>query len=137
MDGLKLHHVGCAVNSIEEGIRTYTALGFQRFSKIVDVAAQNVRVCFIETAPAVYMELVQGKGEESPVSNFLKRRQYFYHVCYSTRDVEETVKRLESQRFSRLSVFQSEAFSDSLCAFLLSPEMALVELCTEGKFTLL
>ena len=138
MPSLKLHHVGCAVPSIEEGLRPYTqAMGFSRVSKIVEIASQKVRVCFIETAPGVFVELVQGLGEDSPVSNFLKRRQYYYHVCYSTSHVGETTQHLEASGFQRLSVFTSEAFNGSECAFLLTPEMALVELCTDGMFSLL
>ena len=135
---LKLHHVGCAVPSIEEGLKLYTqALGFSRVSPIIEVTSQQVRVCFIETAPGVFIELVQGLGENSPVSSFLKRRQYFYHVCYSTPNVRATVEHLAANGFNRLSVFTSEAFNGTDCAFLLSPEMALVELCTEGAFSLL
>ena len=135
---LKLHHVGCAVPSIEEGLKPYTqALGFSRVSPIIEVTSQQVRVCFIETAPGVFIELVQGLGENSPVSSFLKRRQYFYHVCYSTPNVRATVEHLAANGFNRLSVFTSEAFNGTDCAFLLSPEMALVELCTDGAFSLL
>lgn len=138
MPSLILHHVGCAVPSIEAGLRPYTqAMGFSRISKIVDIASQNVRVCFIETAPRVFVELVQGLGEDSPVGSFLKRRQYYYHVCYSTPNVGETVRQLEANGFQRLSVFASEAFNGSDCAFLLTPELALVELCTDGMFNLL
>lgn len=138
MHELKLHHIGCAVASIEEGLRPYTqAMGFSRISKTVEITNQQVRVCFIETAPGVFVELVQGLGEDSPVSSFLKRRQYFYHVCYSTRNVPERVKQLEAKGFRRLSIFASEAFNHTDCAFLLSPELALVELCTDGAFSLL
>jgi catechol 2,3-dioxygenase-like lactoylglutathione lyase family enzyme len=137
MSPLKLHHVGCAVPSIEVGLRPYTqALGFSRVSKIVEVTSQKVRVCFIETAPDVFVELVQGLAEDSPVSSFLKRRQYYYHVCYSTPNVRETIEHLEVNGFRRLSLFTSEAFSNTDCGFLLTPEMALVELCTDGAFSL-
>ncbi len=138
MSDLSLHHVGCAVSSIEGGLKPYRdALGFSRISDVITVASQNVRVCFVETAPGVFMELVEPTADDSPVAGFLKRRQYFYHVCYSTLDVTVTVEQLESKGFRRLSVFESEAFNGTPCAFLLSPEMALVELCTAGAFTLL
>ncbi|MBI1311391.1 hypothetical protein GC176_08800 [bacterium] len=138
MFDLRLHHVGCAVASIETGLKPYRdALGFSRISEIITVASQNVRVCFVETAPGVFMELVEPISEDAPVSGFLKRRQYFYHVCYSTPDVVATVEHLETKGFRRLSIFDSEAFNGTPCAFLLSPELALVELCTAGAFTLL
>lgn len=135
---MKLHHVGCAVASIEKSLQSYTTgMQFSRVSDIVDVASQQVRVCFVETAPGVYVELVEGLSDDAPVSSFLKRRQCYYHVCYSTPDVRQSVEYLEANGFRLLSIFASEAFSGTDCAFLLNPEMALVELCTAGAFTLL
>lgn len=137
MSLLTLHHVGCAVPSIEVALRPYTeGMGFSRVSQIVEIASQKVRVCFIETAPGVFIELVQGLAEDSPVSSFVKRRQYYYHVCYSTPNVCAAIEQLEANGFRRLSLFTSEAFGDSDCAFLVTPEMALVELCTEGALSL-
>lgn len=133
-----LHHVGCAVASIEEGLRTYTEhLQFERRSEIVDITSQQVRVCFVETAPGVFVELVEGVSSDSPVSQYLKRKQYYYHVAYSVPDVCESVRDLESKGFHMLSVFESEAFNGTDCAFLLTQEFALIELCTQGAFTLL
>jgi methylmalonyl-CoA/ethylmalonyl-CoA epimerase len=135
---MQLHHVGCAVASIESSIQSYTTgLQFSRVSDVVEIASQQVRVCFIETAPSVYIELVEGLSDDAPVSSFLKRRQHYYHVCYSTPDVRQSVQHLEANGFRLLSVFASEAFNGADCAFLLNPEMALVELCTHGSFTLL
>ncbi len=135
---MQLHHVGCAVASIESSIQSYTTgLQFSRVSDVVEIASQQVRVCFIETAPDVYVELVEGLSDDSPVSNFLKRRQHYYHVCYSTPNVRQSAEYLESNKFRLLSVFASEAFNGAECAFLLNPETALVELCTDGSFSLL
>ena len=135
---MQLHHVGCAVASIESSLESYTAgLQFTRVSDIVEVSTQRVRVCFIETAPGVYIELVEGMSDDGPVSSFLKRRQYYYHTCFSVPDVRATVTHLEANGFRQLSIFESEAFNGTDCAFLLNPEMALVELCTEDGFTLL
>lgn len=138
MPQFALHHVGCAVSSIEDGLRPYSVgLGFSRISRVVEIASQKVRVCFVETAPAVFVELVQGLTDDSPVSSFLKRRQYYYHLCYSTPQVEESVRQLETKGFRRLSIFTSEAFNNTECAFLLTPELALIELCTANSFSLL
>ena len=135
MPSLKLHHVGCAVSSLEEALRPYMqAMGFSQVSKIVEVASQNVRVASFRLLH-VFMELVQVPGKESPVSSFLKRRQYYSHLCYSTPDIQETLPQLEANGFQRLSVFKSEAFGGSDWASLLTPELALMELCTEGTFS--
>lgn len=100
MSLLTLHHVGCAVPSIEVALRPYTeGMGFSRVSQIVEIASQKVRVCFIETAPGVFIELVQGLAEDSPVSSFVKRRQYYYHVCYSTPNVARPLSNLRPTAF--------------------------------------
>jgi hypothetical protein len=101
MPQFKLHHVGCAVPSIEVGLRPYVqAMEFSRVSKIVEIRAQKVRVCFVETAPGVFVELVHGLADDSPVASFLNRRQYYYHLCYSTRDVRLTIAHLRGEWFS-------------------------------------
>ena len=135
---LRLHHIGCAVTSIEQGLAIYRdGMGFDRISPAVEITSQKVEVCFVEASPDVYLELVAPLSEDSPVGSFLKRRQHYYHICHETPSVPDTIAHLTKQGFRQLSLFDSEAFNGQPCAFLLSPALALVELCTSGSFTLL
>ncbi|WP_313920653.1 VOC family protein [Tahibacter sp.] len=135
MISFRLHHLGCAVACIEDSLRMYTgAMGFSRVSAIYELADLKVRVCFVETAPDVFVELVQATAADSPASAFLTRRQYYYHACYVTPDVRAAVAHLEASGYRLLSLAASEVFAGAEFAFLLTPESALVEICTEGMF---
>jgi len=135
MPPFRLHHIGCAVASIEDGLRTYTeTMGFTRVSKIYEIPSLKVRVCFIETGPDVYVELVQALASDSPAMAFLSRRQYYYHACYCTADVRAAVAHLEAKGHRLLSLSASEVFAGADFAFLLTPESALIEICTDGMF---
>lgn len=135
MIAFRLHHMGCAVASIEDGLRNYTgAMGFVRVSRIYDLVDLKVRVCFVETAPGVFIELVEPLAADSPASTILSRRQYYYHACYTTPDVRAAIAHLEAWGHRLLSLSTSEIFAGADFAFLLTPESALIEICTEGMF---
>ena len=133
-----MHHVGCAVKSIPDAVRHYTGpLGCQRVSRVVHVKSQSVNVCFVETAPGVYIELIEPTGDEAPVHNLLKQRVRWYHVCFAVDDVPAAVAQLQGERFKLVAEFASEAFAGTPCAFLYTPDLVLIELCTAGAFDLL
>ena len=133
-----MHHVGCAVSSIDDSLAHYTGpLGFQRVSPKIQITSQHVAVCFVETSPGVYVELIEPTSEASTLHNLLKKRVHWYHVCYSVADVPAAVESLRTQRFRSVTMFDSEAFEGTPCAFLYTPDLVLVELCTAGAFTLL
>ena len=138
MTPLKLHHIGCAVASLEDALKPYTTgLGFVRMSEILEIPRLKIRVCFVEVSPGVFMEFVQGLTSDSPVAGFVSRRQSYYHVCYTAPNVMQAVEHLEANKFRRVSVFTSEAFSGNDCVFLLSPQQALIEIVQEGSFCLM
>lgn len=126
---LRLHHVGCLTENIEETLHTYTTvLGFKSVSGIITVQAQQVKVCFIETAPGVYLELVEPGGDNAALRKIIKSKNPYYHTGYLVTDISETVEQLQGQGFYLVNRFVSEAFENRECAFLYSPDMHLVEL---------
>lgn len=136
--GMSMHHVGCAVASIEKSLDYYrNSLGFSRISKIVDISEQRVRVCFIQTAAETYIELIDSTASNSPIHNLLEKQRNCYHVAYNTNDVKTTVSKLEQDGFRLVSLFASEAFNGTPCAFLYTPDTILIELCTASSFDLL
>jgi catechol 2,3-dioxygenase-like lactoylglutathione lyase family enzyme len=116
-------------------LRTYKeTMGFSRVSRIYELPSLKVRVCFIETAPGVFVELVQGVGTDSPASAFLAKRQHYYHACYSTPNVRDALAYLQERGHRLLSLSSSDVFGGADFAFVLTPEAALMEICTEGMF---
>jgi catechol 2,3-dioxygenase-like lactoylglutathione lyase family enzyme len=121
------HHIGCAVNQLEDSCATYAfALGLRRRTRSFDVASQHVRVCFVELGNRFYLELITPLNNRANLSSFL--RSGFYHLCFLVDDLDAARRQLKAQRFSALPAFESEAFAGGLCQFFLSPQQHLIEL---------
>lgn len=90
-DGLKLHHIGFVVLSIQESAESFAqSLGATWDGNIVFDPLQKVRVTFFQGRnPAdPLIELVEPGGPESPVSRFLERGGGLHHLCYEVKDLE-------------------------------------------------
>lgn len=123
----KPHHIGCAVANLNACQATYAnALGMRRRTRPIDVASQEVRVCFVELADHFYLELVTPLGGNSKLARFLTIG--FYHLCFLVDDMDVAKSHLKSQRFLPLQEFRSEAFAGGRCQFFLSPQEQLIEL---------
>ncbi len=128
-ESLRLHHIGCLTENMEESLNTYVdILGFKKTSDIVAIADQQVKVCFLETAPGVFLELVEPQGENIALRKILKSKNPYYHTGYLVKDLPGMVSRLQEAGFYLVNRFISEAFDNKECAFLYTREMHLIEL---------
>jgi len=132
---LRFHHVGVAVRSIEKSLDFYLrVLGLKQLGPPVDVPPQHVRVCFLEAAPGVQIELVEGLDEHSPVEQVLSRiGGGTYHICYEVRDLEAAVQRLKKEKCRLIQRFEMPELGLRYFAFMLSPDRRLFELCQSGE----
>jgi len=129
--GLRFHHIGVAVKSLEEALRNYTGLfGMRQISLPVVVPGEHVRVCFVEAPPGVLIELVEGLGQHSPVAAIVARTGAGpYHICYQVPDLDQAVVQLRRQGCLRLKRFACPGLDPLRFAFLLTPDRQLFELC--------
>lgn len=128
-DNLVLHHLGCATENIETSKKVYAeTLGFTNISDTILISRQNVKVCFIETAPGVFIELVEATGDNAFLKKILKSNNPFYHTGYLTNDIDATIENLLQRHCHLVNRFESEAFNNRECAFLYTEEMHLIEL---------
>ncbi|MES1159963.1 MAG: VOC family protein [Bacteroidota bacterium] len=128
-EGLQLHHVGCLTENIEESLGIYVnVLGFKKASEIVTISNQQVKVCFVETAPGVFLELVEPQGENLALRKIIKSKNPYYHTGYLVKDISTVISRLQEAGFFLVNRFFSEAFENKECAFLYTREMHLIEL---------
>jgi catechol 2,3-dioxygenase-like lactoylglutathione lyase family enzyme len=126
---LQFHHVGCLTENMEDSLNTYVkVLGFRQASDIIAISSQQVKICFLETAPGVFLELVEPQDENAALRKILKTRNPYYHVGYRTRDLPGMVEQLQENGFYLVNRFKSEAFDNKECAFLYTKEMHLIEL---------
>ncbi len=128
---LELHHVGCLVAEMEPAIASYrTLLGEQvPVSDVITIEAQQVQVCFVETAPGIYLELVAPLNADSTLARMQRKKGIaFYHLAYKTANIEAEEQRLIEQGYHLVTQFHSEAFGGLRCSFLYTPELHLIEL---------
>ncbi len=129
---LKFHHVGLAVESIEDTLVYYRELfSEEAVSEIIGISSQKVRVCFVHLGGNQYIELVEPVAGDSAVSNLLRKRIGYYHMAYRVKDFEASISRMEELHFKALEAFSSEAFPGKSCIFLISPDGHLTELIEE------
>jgi len=91
-NGVKLHHVGFVVSSIEDCAGSFAAsVGAKWDGNIFTDPIQRVRVTFFQAPnpgePSI--ELVEPGGAASPVSTFLEERGGgLHHLCYEVSDLD-------------------------------------------------
>lgn len=127
--GLRQHHIGCLVASIEEFKNENEGLWKEAdYSKVYSISSQDVRVCFLMMSSDTRLELVEPGTGNQPLLKLLTKGLTYYHIGFITATYEESVEMLISSNFRQLSEFTSEAFKGRRCAFFYHPQMRLVEL---------
>jgi len=123
------HHVGIAVQSIEETAKWYVGMGYSLTDTIED-PVQNVRIAFLKKDDSPLLELVQPVDKTSPVSNILKKLGVSaYHFCYETTELQKTIEDLENQDFKILvEPVEAIAFNYRKISFLYHLDIGLIEL---------
>jgi methylmalonyl-CoA epimerase len=132
---MKLSHIGIIVKDIEEGIRNHQDLfGYKQLSPIVDDVTQKVRVVLMggsEDDP-VKVELISPLGEDSPVTDLLKKRQALYHLCYTVPDIEEAkAKARKSGALVIAKPVEAPLFENRKICFLFTKDHYVIELVEE------
>jgi methylmalonyl-CoA/ethylmalonyl-CoA epimerase len=101
---MTLDHIGIAVNSIEEALKSFQAgLGFS-VEEIVTIEQQKVRVAVLPSGES-RVELLEPTGVASPIQKFLtKRGEGVHHLCFKVANLEE---KLQELRQSAIQVLES------------------------------
>jgi methylmalonyl-CoA epimerase len=90
---MKLDHIGIACRSVSEKERLYRLLGFS-VSERMELPANKVKASFLPIG-ATHLELLEGMGEDSPVSKFIESRgEGIHHICIEVEDIEGILKEL-------------------------------------------
>ena len=95
----RLNHIGVATPSIARSIETYrTLLGATAIGEPFDLAAQGVRVCFIDT-PNTQIELIEPYDESSPIAGFLRSNPAGgqHHLCFEVADIHAAIADLTAK----------------------------------------
>jgi methylmalonyl-CoA/ethylmalonyl-CoA epimerase len=91
----RLNHIGVATPSIEASVAFWRdVMGATQIGAPFDMAAQGVRVCFVETpgeggTAGTQIELLEPLGEASPIAGFLEKNPQGgqHHMAYEVPDI--------------------------------------------------
>ncbi|HEY6583470.1 MAG TPA: methylmalonyl-CoA epimerase [Gaiellaceae bacterium] len=87
MDALRIHHLGLAVEDLDEAVETYARLFGGAVERRNAVPSQGVEAAAVRLGES-RVELVTPLGDDTPVGRFLaKRGQGMHHVAYGVADL--------------------------------------------------
>ncbi len=102
MDPTVLDHIGIAVESIDDGLDIYEALGLE-VEAIEVVSEQGVRVALLPVGDS-RLELLEPTGPDSPIARHLERRgPGLHHICLRVPDIRAAMDDLSEQGRTLLS----------------------------------
>ena len=101
-DPTVLDHIGIAVESIDERIGFYRALGLE-VEGYDEVPEQGVRVAFLPVGDS-RLELLEPTGPNTPIARHLERRgPGLHHICLRVPNIRAAMVRLADQGHALLS----------------------------------
>ena len=115
---MKLDHVGIAVHSIDEALRTYEhRLGFE-LHEIVAIDEQKVRVAVLPAGDS-RIELLEPTAPDSPIQRFLEKRgEGVHHLCFQVDDIRKMIDELRSASLQLISMSSDKGLEGRKVAFL-------------------
>ena len=97
MQARGIHHLGVAVEDLDEAVTTYEQLFGARLEHRETVPSQGVEAASLKVG-AGRVELLASLGEETPVGKFLsKRGPGMHHVAYEVDDVRAAIEELSAK----------------------------------------
>ncbi|MFS0643941.1 methylmalonyl-CoA epimerase [Siminovitchia sp. 179-K 8D1 HS] len=131
----KVDHIGIAVQSIEAILPFYTEQLGLKCMAIEEVAAQQVRVAFID-AHNVKIELLEPLRNAGPIAAFLEKRgEGIHHIAFGVRSIQERINDLKEKGIRMIDESPRRGAGGALVAFM-HPKSAhgvLYELCEKEE----
>jgi len=129
----KIEHLGIAVKSIDDSLKTFEVLLGKQCYKEEAVVSEGVRTAFIQVGDSK-IELLEATNSDSAIAKFLnKTKQGFHHVAFEVDDIDAELARLCKNGFILIHESPKDGADNKRIAFLhpKSTEGLLVELCQE------
>src|SRR5687768_15287804 len=94
--GMKISHIGIAVDSLEEAVSRYAALFGNDTPHREAVEEQRVSIASFPVGDAV-IELTSATDETSPIAKFIGRRgEGIHHIAFEVEDIHAELARLKA-----------------------------------------
>jgi len=94
----RLNHVAIAVADLSAATATYRDTLGATVSEPMALPEHGVTTVFVEL-PNTKIELLEPLGDNSPITRFLEKNTAggIHHVCYEVDNIEQAVKKLETE----------------------------------------
>jgi methylmalonyl-CoA epimerase len=90
----EVHHIGIAVRDLVDAKKIYCDILGLEYTGEMSLPERGVRVAFLETGNTK-IELLEGIGENSPVSKFVERHgPGVQHLCFEVGDIRRVMREL-------------------------------------------
>ncbi len=97
MEAKGIHHLGVAVEDLDEAVTTYERLFGARVERRDTVPEQGVEAASLRVGES-RVELLASLGDETPVGKFLANRgPGMHHVAYAVDDLPASLAELERE----------------------------------------
>jgi len=132
--GLKFHHLGLAVTNKEKAVCFIEGLNYKIGVEIYDPQQKvNIIMCHSDNMPDV--EIIFRSNELGPLDSILRdRNELIYHICYTSKDLESSLKsiKISGNRIITVSVSKPAVlFDNNLVSFYLIDGFGLIEILEE------
>lgn len=128
---MHIDHIGIAVDNLEEAVETYSKILNCSAFKRERVEDQKVETVFFKTGESK-VELLGATSEDSVIAKFVKKKgPGIHHIAFEVEDLEQEMKRLQSEGFRLLSDKPLQGADHKRIVFLhpKGTEGVLIELC--------
>ena len=129
----KIEHLGIAVSSIDETVKTFETLLGSPCYKTEEVQSEGVKTAFLMIGESK-IELLEATNPESPIARFLEKKgRGIHHIAFEVDDLDVELARLTSEGFQLIHQSPKDGADNKRIAFLhpSSTEGVLIELCQE------
>lgn len=114
---MKLHHVGIAVNDLEQAAEPYLRLGYRLEAQDI-VESQGVKAYMLKSGED-RLELLAATRPDSAIAKFIEKRgPGLHHLAFVTRDIRAELARLAAEGAPLIDTSPRPGFGGHRVAFV-------------------
>jgi len=114
----EVEHIGIAVQGLEDAKKIYCDILGLELTGEKTLPERGVKVAFLETGNTK-VELLEGIGEDSPVSKFVERKgPGVHHLCFEVEDIGRVMEELKKAGVRMIDETPRPGAEGKLVAFL-------------------
>lgn len=125
---MQFHHIGIACEDIEQELRTYKTLGYQREGLAFEDPLQGIKGQFIVAAGQPRLELLENLPGSQTLDYWIEARIKAYHFAYEIKAFDKAIETFNRNRIKLISAPKPSTYFKSRICFMASSNQMLIEL---------